>query len=109
MATFKGQVTQDGWSVQVETGEAGYVQVFAVASVEKLAETFIEAQTGLQAEGQKFVRETLNRESSLETNGQTETCNIAGCWFCEAKINKAKYDTTEAENLTDSKISGIAT
>ena len=86
MATFEGEVTQAGWRCKVSAGEDS---AETRGTIERLADTFIARQTYLQAEGQRFVRETLRAESfglqtPEEANGQAHT--------------------EEAETLTDSKV-----
>jgi hypothetical protein len=106
MVRFQANVTAQGWSVSFESKiEGDEVFEFEVTTAEGLARAFIQAQTSLQAEGQKFVRETLTRET-IPPGEAEKTCNL-DCWECESKINKAKYDTKEAEALTDSQVSEV--
>jgi hypothetical protein len=73
MAKFQGKVTQDGWSVEFETDESDNHTSTTIALA--LAQTFVQNQTKLQAQGQESIRQAFLTgqiyETDRPTNGQT--------------------------------------
>jgi hypothetical protein len=87
MATFQGKVSQDGWSVEVTTEDGSNESTL---TVESLAITFIQSQTTLQAEGQKFIRESFSQIGQIE---RPET-------FTNANGQAIPEDAEEAETIS---------
>lgn len=85
MATFQGEVTQNGWSVTFETRPEDNQASTDVAR--GLAAVFIESQVRLQTEGQKYIRQIVERGNTIPPG--------------EGFVNGFPYEEDEAESLQD--------